>query len=133
MSKQRVTKLLGILLLCFCLAFVTGFGVHQFWGRLDGGTGQASPLGVFWETWDRVEVYFYGELPSPQERTYGAVHEALTLLNDPYTVFVEPQPRELERDRLRGSFGGIGVTLWRDSEGRMILSPTPTPPPGGPG
>ena len=129
MSKRRV-KLLGILLLCFCLAFVAGFGVHQLWERLDGGTAQASQLGVFWETWDRVEVYFYGELPSPQERTYGAIHQALTLLNDPYTVFVEPQPRELERDRMRGSFGGIGVTLWRDSEGRMILSPYPDSPAG---
>jgi len=126
-SKQR-GALLGISFLCLCLTFGIGFGVHQFWERSNGGTDQANLTGVFWEAWDRVEVYFYGELPSPQERTYGAIHQALTLLNDPYTVFVEPQPRELERDRMRGSFGGIGVNLWRDAEGQMILSPYPDSP-----
>jgi len=75
-----------------------------------------------------VDEYFYGEIPSPQERTYGAIREALALLNDPYTVFVEPQPHKLEQDWMGGSFGGIGVTLWRNSEGQIVLSPLANSP-----
>ncbi|MEA3342391.1 MAG: S41 family peptidase [Chloroflexota bacterium] len=120
--SQRTRQLLGALLLCFCLAFAAGVGVHQLWGEL-GQAERSKPLGLFWEAWTLVEESFYGKLPSPQERTYGAIHEALVLLDNPYTVFVEPQPRELERDRMRGSFGGIGVALWRDTEGRMALLP----------
>jgi carboxyl-terminal processing protease len=75
-----------------------------------------------------LEQGYYGELPTEQERTYSAIKETLALLGDPYTVFVEPQPRELERDHMRGSFGGIGVDIWYDGEGRMVLFPYPDSP-----
>ena len=127
--NRRTFPLILSLLACLGLAFATGFGAYLLWGEMGLGGGQPSEtLGVFWEAWDRVEKHFYGELPSAQERTYGAIRGALALLDDPYTVFVEPQPRELERDRLRGAFGGIGVDLWRDVEGRMVLSPFPDSP-----
>jgi len=120
-------QLITGLLLCFCLAFTAGFGVYRLWDKVEQVTCP-KPLGVFWEAWDWLEQYFYGPIPSPRERTYGAIHEALALLNDPYTLLVEPQSRELERDEMRGSFGGIGVTLRRDAEGRMVLAPYPDSP-----
>ena len=126
-SSQRTLQLIAALLLCLCLAFTAGFGLYRLWDELEQVT-HPQPLGVFWEAWDRVEQHFYGTLPSSRERTYGAIHETLGLLNDPYTVLVEPQPRELERDQMRGSFGGIGVTLWRDAEGQMVLAPYPDSP-----
>jgi carboxyl-terminal processing protease len=74
-----------------------------------------------------LERHFYGGMPSVETRTYGAIRASLELL-DPYTVFVEPQPRELERDQLRGVYGGIGVAVWRDAEGRITLDPFPGSP-----
>ncbi|NIQ55834.1 MAG: PDZ domain-containing protein, partial [Gammaproteobacteria bacterium] len=32
------------------------------------------------------------------------------------------------RDRMRGAFGGVGVTVWRDAEGRTVLAPHPDGP-----
>jgi carboxyl-terminal processing protease len=46
---------------------------------------------------------------------------------DPYTFFVEPQPRELERDQLAGKFGGIGATLEQTETG-WLLHPLPDQP-----
>ena len=126
-SSQRTLQLITALLLCLCLAFTAGFGLYRLWDELERVT-RPQPLGVFWEAWDQVEQHFYGTIPSSRERTYGAIHETLGLLNDPYTVLVEPQPRELERDQMRGSFGGIGVTLWRHAEGQMVLAPYPDSP-----
>ncbi len=126
--------LIGSLLVCLCLAYTAGFGCFRLlWAELADNTlaleqGDYQSLGVFWEAWNQVEQHFYGELPSPRERTYGAIYGALALLGDPHTRFVEPQPRELEQDRMRGAFGGIGVTLWRDAESRMVLSPYPDSP-----
>src|SRR5690606_9808955 len=37
-----------------------------------------------------------------------------------YTYFVEPQPRELERDQLRGSYGGIGAWIDPTAEGYIL-------------
>jgi carboxyl-terminal processing protease len=70
-----------------------------------------------------MEEHFYGQIPSVRARTYGAIHASLSLLGDSHTVFVEPAPRQLERDRLRGVFGGIGVTLRRDPDGQVVMSP----------
>jgi carboxyl-terminal processing protease len=126
-STQRVLHLASVFFLCLCLTYVVGFGAYRLWDEI-AQASQPQPLGVFWEAWEYVEQTFYGELPSPRQRTYGAIRQALALLNDPYTVFVEPQPSELERDRRRGSFGGIGVALWRDAEGQMVLSPYPDSP-----
>jgi carboxyl-terminal processing protease len=132
-NSRRGFQLVGCLALCLCLAviYAAGFGAYQLWQRQqnpqsnDNLQGQ---LGVFWEAWRVLEQDFFGDLPSAQERTYGAIREVLALLNDPYTIFVEPQPRELERDHMRGSFGGIGVDIWYDAEGRMTLSPYPDSP-----
>ena len=121
MSRKHTLRLFAAFLLCLGIAFATGIVTQQLWGEFMAKRSQ--PLGVFWEAWTQVEKYFYGDIPSPQERTYGAIREVLALLDDPYTTFVAPQPHELERDRMRGSFGGIGVTLWRNVEGQMILFP----------
>jgi carboxyl-terminal processing protease len=114
-------------LACFFLAYASGFMAYRVWDELEQ-PDRPQALGVFWEAWDQVEEHFYGEIPSPRERTYGAIREALVLLDDPYTIFVEPESRELERDQMRGTFGGIGVTLRRDAEGQMVLSPYPDAP-----
>jgi len=125
-SSRWHVPLIWSVVACLCLAYVAGFAAYWVWGEADHTQSQA--LGVFWEAWDRIDEHFYGELPSPRERTYGAIHGALESLDDPYTVFIEPQPRELERDRMRGAFGGVGVDLWRDAEGNMVISPYPDSP-----
>jgi len=124
---RRAVLLISVVFVSICLTFAAGFGAF-LWDVNSIGGGPSGPLAVFWEAWDRIEEHFYGALPSPRERTYGAIREALLLLNDPYTVFVEPQPRELERDRMRGAYGGIGISVWRDTGNRMVLSPYPDSP-----
>ncbi|MCP4537471.1 MAG: S41 family peptidase [Chloroflexi bacterium] len=123
-STRKNILLISIIFICLCLAYTTGFGAYWMWNKMGQAVHNSpGPQKVFWEVWNYVEEYFYGELPPPSGRTYGAIHEALLLLNDPYTVFVEPQPRELERDEMRGAFGGIGVTLWHNAEHQIVLSP----------
>jgi C-terminal peptidase prc len=127
-SAHRTILLISALAACLCMAYVAGFGGYQVWNTFKQQPDPAEPVEVFWEVWERVEEHFYGEVPSPTERTYGAIRESLLLLDDPYTVFVEPQPRELERDTMRGTFGGIGIILWRNVDGQIILSPLPESP-----
>ena len=129
-DSRRGLQLVGCLILGLCLAvtYVAGFGAYRLWERQYNpqrvvNAPQQEKMGVFWEAWRVLEQDYYGELPTEQERTYSAIKESLVLLGDPYTIFVEPQPRELERDHMRGSFGGIGVDIWYDAAGRMVLSP----------
>lgn len=121
LMRRRLLLLAGSFV-CFCLAYAAGFGIYWRWGR-PGQSFSQRPMDVFWEAWRRTEKHYYGELPSPRERTYGAIRETVALLDDPYTTFVEPQAHELERDQMRGSYGGVGVTVGYDAKKHVVLSP----------
>ncbi len=75
---------------------------------------------LYQQVWTLLERDFYGEDPTLRERIYGSVHGLTQAYNDPYTYFVEPQPRQLERDQLRGSFGGIGAYIDPAEDGFIV-------------
>ena len=68
-----------------------------------------------------LATYFFGDLPGEEARVHGAVGGLVTSLNDPYTVFVEPEKHEVDSTNLAGRFGGIGAEIGRDEEGRFVL------------
>jgi carboxyl-terminal processing protease len=132
MIKMRQV-LVGVgLLLLLALVFGAGYAAYPllhsapFSGFAPGEAAQAaaSPadLSVFWEAWQLLERDFYGSQPVAKDRVYGALHGLVNSYGDPYTAFVEPQPRELEQDNLRGSFGGIGATIEMTATG-FVLHP----------
>jgi carboxyl-terminal processing protease len=128
-SPAKALAALAMLLIAL-LAFVAGFGtnwliVHHHLIPNDFGQENQDPpdsFGVFWETWHILEQDFYGDLPDEKLMTYAAIRGALVSLNDPYTTFVEPQPRELERHDLEGRFGGIGAWIEQQGPGIFVLA-----------
>jgi len=89
---------------------------------------QEHDLGTFWEAWDLVERVFYGALPDNPHLEWGLIRGALGTLNDPHTSFLEPEPREREREALSGRFGGIGAYVTQAEDGRIVLEPMPDLP-----
>ncbi|MCC6457121.1 MAG: S41 family peptidase [Caldilineaceae bacterium] len=88
----------------------------------DQPAGQS--MGAYWDAWQILDRDFFGEKPDATARTYGAIRGMVASFNDPYTYFVEPQPRELERDELAGRFGGIGANIELSDDG-YLLRPVP--------
>lgn len=131
MNRSVFSKTLFIVLfdlLIIGLAFGSGFGVAYFVQQKGLFAQHDIKLDTFWDVWQLIEKDYIGNLPSPQARAYGAIRGSLTALNDPYTVFVEPQSHQREKEDLRGSFGGIGVTMRRDASGDLVLTPLPDSP-----
>ncbi|MDH7485763.1 MAG: S41 family peptidase [Anaerolineae bacterium] len=125
---MRISRLLlGLFLAAalLCGTYLAGFGTCWLLdrARTQPSTAEAQNLKVFWEAWHLLDDEFLGEKPSAVQRAYGATHGMVATFNDPYTIFVEPQPRELERDELRGEFGGIGAWVGLDEEGHIVLTP----------
>lgn len=113
-------------------AFIAGYFANDF-VALRSGSGMLvrdrQSFDVFWEAWDRISDNFIGNLPDGTAVTYGAIRGAIALLDDPYTVFIEPAVRDQERESLRGTFGGIGAYLRRPEEGgEILLEPIPGNP-----
>ena len=113
------------------LVFVAGYAayplLHQ--GSLptitppgsDVAEGEAE-MAKYWQVWELLDRDFFGTKPDAAKRTDGAIAGMVQTFNDPYTFFVEPQTRELERDQLAGKFGGIGANLEQTDAG-YVLSP----------
>ncbi len=125
---MRVVRTLLIIFVSASLlgaSYVAGFGTYWLISRARAQPREeeASSLDVFWEAWHILDDEFLGDQPTDVERAYGAAHGMVDSFGDPYTLFVEPQPRELERDEMRGHFGGIGAWVAQDEEGHIILTP----------
>lgn len=73
-------------------------------------------LHILHEVWDLVDVEFYGELPSPEEREYSAIRGMLGTLDDDYTSFSEPSLAEIRRTDASGAFEGIGAFVTMNDE-----------------
>lgn len=129
-NKRDLLTILMVFLLVI-LSFATGFLVNELI-ETRFGRGSFNDMGdefsVFWEAWDRIGSNYIGEVPTNQDITYGATHGSIRVLDDPYTIFVEPVAREQERERLRGNFGGVGVELTRNEDGVFTLEPIPGNP-----
>jgi carboxyl-terminal processing protease len=125
-NRFRNGLTLFMLVILVVSAFVAGYLTRE----LVNGRG-ASPLAhaeqdmsLYHEAWGLVEDNFLGTLPTTQDMTYGAIRGSLAALDDPYTVFIEPAVREVERERLQGTFGGIGAYITRPQEaGDVVLEP----------
>ncbi len=72
---------------------------------------QPKEFRVFWEAWRALQQDYYGELPSNQEMTYGAIRGVLELLDDENTTFLDPQSAEFFSVDLTGTFEGIGARV----------------------
>jgi carboxyl-terminal processing protease len=92
------------------------------------GLAPAEPYPILREASRILETYYQGILPDGKTLEYGAVHGLVNAVGDPYTVFVEPQPHELETQSLQGEYGGVGIGLSKNDAGEIVLSPYPDSP-----
>jgi carboxyl-terminal processing protease len=132
MSMKRANKvflLASIITLMVLCAFLAGIG--GTWLVMQGRTpdnNEASEFGVFWQAWHLIEDNFFGDLPDMQHVTWGAIRGVIDTLDDPHTTFLEPQPRQREKEDLSGRFGGIGAYVSQAEDGSIRLDPMPDLP-----
>ncbi len=139
MAARRVFFYLALLMIT-CLAFSVGYACYPLLNPLSKSVAAAdavsvgpqpnvepADLQVYWEVWHLLDRDFYGPKPEVTKRVYGAVQGLVQTYQDPYTVFVEPQPHELATDDLQGSFGGIGARIEHTEQG-YVLHPQPKQP-----
>jgi carboxyl-terminal processing protease len=85
------------------------------------GAGENEVFALFWETWAIIQRDFYGELPTDEELTYGAIRGATNMLDDPYTAFVEPAAAEHRRQTDSSSYEGIGALVTME-DGQLVIA-----------
>lgn len=70
-----------------------------------------------------LDLHYLRSQPDWTARQYAAIRGLLSALNDRYTFFIEPPVAQSESDVLAGTYGGIGVLVQRDGQGKFVLYP----------
>ena len=130
-NKRRDLLIIALIITLALVAFGAGFFANDL---IQSGAGRVfagddnEEFSVFWEAWDRINDNFIGDIPTSQSVTYGAIRGSVNVLEDPYTTFIAPAAREIEKDRLRGNIGGIGATISKGEDGLFVLMLIPGNP-----
>jgi len=70
-----------------------------------------------------LEQSYLRTLPPVRVREYAAIRGLLSSLEDRNTFLIDPPVAASEQHVLSGAYGGIGVSIRRDEQGRIILTP----------
>src|SRR5574341_156920 len=100
-------------------AFVGGF-VYR--GVISTPPTSETSFGLLAEADALLQEHYLFEMPDESTRVHGAIRGLVASLNDPYTVFVEPQSAEVDTTNLAGRFGGIGAEITRDDQGNFVIA-----------
>lgn len=83
-----------------------------------------SEFNILTEAWKALqEEYIDKDKLDTKKLSQGAVRGMLEALDDPYSVYVEPEIRELEQSDFEGKFEGIGAEITIKDKQLTILAP----------
>lgn len=79
---------------------------------------------LFWDVWDKVEDNYVDiEHVDEQAQVYGAISGLVEALDDPYSVFMNPEETMQFQSSLDGELQGIGAELTVEEGKLIIVSP----------
>lgn len=131
-DNKRFKTIIAVLMIT---AFVSGI----FIGRMSDGNYNTlsqenipvsrSDFNVFWDVWRFIEEK-YAERDNLNKQTmiYGAVSGLVGSLDDPYSVFLEPQDSQRFQDDVNGKFEGIGAEIGIRDNILTIIAPLENTP-----
>ncbi len=79
---------------------------------------------LFWDAWQLIEKkYVNREDLNSQKMIYGAISGLLSSLDDPYSIFMEPEDSKKFIDDIKGSFEGIGAEVGIRKDILTVITP----------
>ncbi len=97
-------------------------------GEIPAHLTQNVDFNMFWDVWNLIKDNYYQQPVSETSLFYGTMHGLLESLNDPYSVFFDPEEAAEFNEELSGSFEGIGAEIGIKDEQLQIVAPLPDSP-----
>ncbi|MFZ5390697.1 MAG: S41 family peptidase [Patescibacteria group bacterium] len=83
---------------------------------------------LFWKVWQYVHNNYINHSISDTKLFYGAIAGMVQGLEDPYSVYMDPQTAKEFASELEGSFEGIGAEIGVKDQNLVIVAPLPDTP-----
>lgn len=81
-------------------------------------------FGPFWKAWQILdEKYPNAKNTSDQDRVYGAISGLVSSLDDPYSVFFDPEETEIFEEDISGNFSGVGMEIGLKKGVLTVIAP----------
>lgn len=81
-------------------------------------------LDLFWTVWGEInDKYVDADLVDSENMIYGAIKGMVGSLDDPYSVFMDPQESDDFSASLNGKLEGIGAELSVEEKNLVVVSP----------
>lgn len=85
---------------------------------------EEADLAPFWKVWNAIdEKYPDASKVSTQDRVYGAISGLVGSLNDPYSVFFNPEDTVLFEEDIAGNFTGVGMEIDTKDNILTVIAP----------
>ncbi|MDA1038371.1 MAG: S41 family peptidase [bacterium] len=142
----KITKpVLGLIIfLGLLVVFALGFSIGRVQGAREvvpAGEGIVEGIGevpsyisdnvdfrLFWETWNHLKDSYYRQPVSDKDLFYGALKGLVAGVEDPYSVFFDPEETQIFTQELEGSFGGVGMEIGIREDQLQVIAPLPGTP-----
>ncbi len=137
-SKKRYAAYFGIPLLCVLIAGYTGYQLgtrhpqtFNITGlqNADAGITPKEDFAIFWDAWRMIQGSYLraGEVKGG-DMIYGAAAGLVGSLDDPYSVFMNPEEAKRFGEDINGNFGGIGAEIGMKNEQVVVIAPLKNSP-----
>ena len=134
MPKLQKIKLIALAIIIVAAFFVFGIclGIHNrpAIDKITNITNKNAPTEItadfesFWKVWNLInEKYPEAKKITDQDRVNGAISGLVGSLNDPYSIFFNPDETKMFEDDIAGSFSGIGVEVGIKDKILTVIAP----------
>ncbi len=122
-----------IVILALVGAYILGFGTSASLSngvlgqqltafRLGGDKPASVNFDLFWNVWNKVHSDYAGPIDD-QKLVYGAIKGMVSGLDDPYTVFFDPDEAKRFSEDVQGEFSGIGIEIGIRNKVLTVIAP----------
>lgn len=128
-KKKRSLRTILLIVVFFGLGIYVGFHkqpeineVLNVEGKETAVTTKAD-FSPFWKVWNNINEKYPTNDTTDQEKIYGAISGLVDSLEDPYSVFFNPDEAKLFEDGIQGNFGGIGIEIGIKDKVLTVIAP----------
>jgi len=129
-KKLVIAIVILFILASFLLGVFIGFRNSPAIEKITTISNKETPVGInadfapFWKAWNTInEKYPNADKVTDQNRVYGAISGLVSSLNDPYSVFFNPEESKSFQEDVEGSFSGIGMEVGMKDKIITVISP----------
>ncbi|HPS21617.1 MAG TPA: S41 family peptidase [Candidatus Paceibacterota bacterium] len=117
-KKRKKIFYVLLIVVVFFLGIFVGFKKQPSLAKVINIANSETPSKInadfepFWKVWNSInEKYPDADKVDNQKRVYGAIAGLVSSLNDPYSIFFNPEETKEFKEDIAGSFSGIGLEV----------------------